>query len=462
MSSPETQSSQGVLRKELNLLLLIFLMIGLNIGGSLFTLTSAAAGLAGPALILAQIIAALPVLLAIVPYMIITSIAPRSAASYQYAKLFNYPLATSAVLVLLVAMPLGGLPLFALSAGKYILLLLPGASEMVAGLPLYWDSLIAIIIVTIFYIINILGIKPSGIAQFIMTAIMILALVIFVLVGIPSVKMENFTPFFVGSTLNFFAAAALSYTLLAGGLFGIELGDEVRKAHSTIPKSLIISLLIVLVLYIFIEFVAMGAVDWQAFAKGNLGAVAHTFMSEGLWVFFIIGGGILACITTVHAVLTISGRYTMVYAQDGFFPSFLQRINKRFDTPVWGLTLPYVLCVIMLLFVRDITIFGAMLNFGLLYMVTLVLLTAYKLPRAHPELFSQSKFKIKPSIVSATAISACVLNIIFMLFLVLIIFMRNMAWAFWLFAIAIVVGVVMYYVRKKQGALRQVDLSEYK
>lgn len=462
MSSPAIQSSQGILKRELNLLLLVFLMIGLNIGGSLFTLTSAAAGLAGPALILAQVIASLPVMLAIVPYMIITSIAPKSAASYQYAKLFNYPLATSAVMVLLVAMPLGGLPLFALSAGKYFMLLIPGVPDMVAGLPLYWDSLIAIFILTIFYIVNIIGIKPSGIVQFILTAIMLVALIVFVVVGLPSVKIANFSPFFAGTTINFFAAAALSYTLLAGGLFGIELGDEVRKAHSTIPKALVISLLIVLGLYVFIEFVALGTVDWQAFAKGNLGAVAHTFMSEGLWIFFIIGGGILACITTVHAVLTISGRYTMVYAQDRFFPGFLGRINKKFGTPVWGLTLPYVLSVIMLLFVRDITIFGAMMNFGLLYMVTLVLLTAYKLPKAHPELFAQSKLKFKPALLSATAISACVLNIVFMLLLVLIIFMKNMAWAFWLFVIAIAVGVTLYFIRKRQGALKKVDLSEYK
>lgn len=462
MSSPATQSGQGVLRKELNLLLLIFMMIGLNMGGSLFTLTSSAAGLAGPALVVAQLIAALPVLLAIVPYMIITSIAPKSAASYQYAKLFNYPLATSAVMVLLVAIPLGGLPLFALSAGKYILLMMPGVPEMVGGLPIYWDSLIAIIIITIFYIINIVGIKPAGIAQFIMTAIMLLALVVFVVLGFPAVKMANFTPFFTGSTINFMAAAALSYTLLAGGLFGIELGDEVRKAHSTIPKAIVISLISVLVLYIFIEFVALGAVSWQTFAKGNLGAVAHTFMPEGMWVFFLIGGGVLACITSVHAILAISGRYTMVYAQDGFFPPILKRINKTFGTPVWGLTLPYVLCVIMLLFVRDITIFGAMLNFGLLYMVTLVLLTAYRLPKAHPEMFAQSKLKIKPAILSATAIAACVLNILFMLLLILIIFMQHMDWAFWLFVIAIAVGVLLYYIRKKQGAIKAVDISEYK
>jgi len=456
-----SQPAQGTLRKELNLMLLIFMMIGLNIGGSLFTLTSAAAGLAGPALIIAQLISAVPVILAIIPYIVITSSAPKTAASYQYAKLFSYPLATSAVMVMLVAIPLGGLPLFALTAGKYILMLIPGAPEMVAGLPIYWDSLIAILIITIFYVINIVGIKPAGIIQGIMTAIMLLALLVFIIVGLPSVKLSNFSPFFTSTTINFMAAAALSYTLLAGGLFGIELGDEVRKAHATIPRALIISLLIVLGLYIFIEVVALGTVDWQTFAKGNLGTPAKVFMPEWLFIFFIVGGGILACITTVHAILAIAGRYSMVYAKDGFFPKIMTNISKKYGTPHWGLTLPFVLSVIMLLFVRDITIFGAMLNFGLLYMVTLVLLTAIKLPKDYPVLFSRSKFKFSPTALKTTAILACVLNIAFMLLLILIIFMRNMSWAFWLFAIAIGLGIGLYYFRKKQGAVKPVDIDEY-
>jgi len=48
MSNPETQASQGTLRKELGLIVLIFLMIGLNVGGSPFVLTSKAAGITGP------------------------------------------------------------------------------------------------------------------------------------------------------------------------------------------------------------------------------------------------------------------------------------------------------------------------------------------------------------------------------------------------------------------------------
>ncbi len=471
MAHSETEASQGALKKELGLIVLIFLMIGLNVGGSLFVLTSKAAGLTGPSLFIAQVISALPVLLALIPYMIVTSSVPKTAASYQYAKNFSYPLAVAGVMVLLVGMPLGGLPLFALTNGHFFMKLIPGAPEMVPGLPISWAQIVAIITVTVFYIINLRGIKPSGYIEFIMTALLLVALLVFIFPGLPAVKLEHFTPLFtgheanpnmpplLGQVLGLIAAAALSYTLLAGGLFGIELGDEVKKAHFTIPRALIVSILVVLGLYLLIEIVAVGVNGWKSFAGGDLSTPARVFLGDSFFFgFFVIGGGIMACVTTVHAVLTISGRYCMKFAEDGFFPPLLKTVNKKYGTPHWGLTLPFVLCVIILLFVRDFTVLGAMMNFGLLFMVSLVLLFAYNLPKKHPEIFVSSRYRFTPTLLRITALSAAILNIIFMLLLIFIIFKSKNQWAFWLFVIAILGGLVLYYIKKKMGLIRKVEL----
>jgi APA family basic amino acid/polyamine antiporter len=457
MRSPRSGGQQGSLRSEMGLLVLIFMMVGLNVGGGLFTLTAVAAGLTGPSLFVAQIISALPILLAIVPYVVLTRSAPRTAASYQYAKAFSYPLAVSAVLVLLVAMPLGGLPLFAITNAKYFMMLIPGAPEMVPGLPLSWVQVVAIATVLLFYLINLVGIKPSAYIEFVMTAILLLALGLFIALGLPALRFGNFKPLFTGGALGLAAAAALSYTLLAGGLFGIELGDEVKHAHSTIPKALVISISIVLVLYILIDLAAVGVGDVRAFAKGNLSTPAREFLPGALWDFFVIGGGIMACVTTVHAVMTISGRYAMKFAEDGFFPSFVKRVNTRFCTPHWGLTIPFVLSVLTILFVQNLIVLGAMLNFGLLFMVSMVLMCAFRLPRSHPEIFTKPGNKFSPAVVRSTALIATLLNIVFMALLVVIIFQQKMPWAFWLFIIAIAAGLVLYYARARLGHIRRSD-----
>ena len=460
MSNPESQSSQGTLKKELGLLVLIFLMIGLNVGGALFSLTSIAAKQTGPSLFIAQLISALPVLLALIPYMIITSSVPKTAASYQYAKHFSYPLAVAGVLVLLVAMPLGGLPFYAITNAEYFLQLVPlsGNGLEFLGLSLTWVQVIAILTILVFYIVNIIGIKLTGQIEFVMTALLLLAMAAFAFVGLPSVKAENFSTMFPGGALGLIVASALSYTLLAGGLFGIELGDEVKDAKKTIPRALLISIFVVLVLYIFIDIVAVGVIDWKVFAAGKLFTPAKVFMPDWLYLFFIFGG-IMACVTTVHGVMAISGRYAMKYAEDGFFPPLLKSINKRLGTPIWGLTLPFVLSVLAVLLIKDLAVLGAMLNFGLLYMALLVLLFAYQLPDKHPEVFARSRYKFTPLVLKITSMSAAILNIIFMLLLCyMILFQSKQQWAVGLFFIAIVAGVILYYVKKKMGRVEKPEL----
>ena len=90
--------TRGKLKKELNLVTLIAIMIGLNIRGGLFVLTAIAAGL-----FIAQLISALPILLALVPYLILTSAIPTTCANFQYAKLFSRPLAVAGWMGLFVA-----------------------------------------------------------------------------------------------------------------------------------------------------------------------------------------------------------------------------------------------------------------------------------------------------------------------------------------------------------------------
>jgi APA family basic amino acid/polyamine antiporter len=470
----ETQQGQGILRKELTLVLLVFLMIGLNIGGSLFTLTTVAAGLTGPSIILAQLICSLPVFLAIIPYMLITSIAPKSAASYQYAKLASYPLAVATVIVLLVAVPLGGLPLFAITNARFLMLLFPDAPAMVPGLGISWVVLIAIISITIFYIINIVGIKLTAWVQFGMVALLIVALLAFIFGGFPQIEWSNFSTMFTGNlkfpgmpptlglTVGLIAAAAICYTLIAGGLFGIELGDEVKNAKVTIPRGLFLAMVGVFLLTFFVELVAVGVMPWdQLAASKDLGAVSkQIFGANSFWFFFfIIGGAVMACISTLHALMAISGRYVMAYAQDGFFPKFLADINKRWGTPHWGLTVPWALTVITLLLAGEsLAIYGAMLNFGMLWMVTLVLIAASRLHKTHPNEVKLSQYKFKPGLVSFTAITAAVLNVIFMLLLIVFLLMQKVYWPIILFVLAIAVGLGLYYIQKARKKVKPATL----
>ena len=426
----------GKLKRELNLVTLIAAMIGLNIGGSLFVLTAIAAGLTGPSLFISQIISALPILLALIPYLMLTSAIPTNCGNYQYAKLFSRPLAVAGWWGLFVAIPFGAMPLFALATAKLLIILMP-------GLPLVGT---AVIVLTVFFVINVIGVKATAYVQSAAVAILVIALVVFIVQGIPVIEARNLTPMFTGGAIGLVGAAALLYTLLAGGLFGIEMGDEVKNARSTIPRALIISIAIVLVIYLLIEIIAVGVIDFKAFAGGGtLGTPAEAFLSIPLLGFFVIGGGILASTTTINLTLTAAGRYILASAEDRFFPRFFSSINQKFGTPHWGLTLAYVLSVISLAANPSLQTLAAMLNFGLLFMVTLVLLAAFRLPKTHPEIYENATFKFGRKTLAITSLLAVAINIIFIAILAVAVLD-----AFLIFAGFVIFGIIVYLVRRRQ------------
>jgi len=435
MQNPVVQMTRGKLRREIGLVPLVAIMIGLNIGGSLFVLTAIAAGLTGPSLFIAQIISALPILLALIPYLTLTSAVPVTCANYQYAKLSSRPLAIAGWMGLFVAIPIGALPLFAIATAKLLQVLIPGIPIIAT----------AIIVMTVFYLINLVGMKATAYVQLGAVALLLMALAVFIIPGIPAIEVRNLTPMFTGGAMGLIAASALLYTLLAGGLFGIEIGDEIKNAKSTVPRALIISIAVVAVIYLLIEITAVGVMDWRVFAGGTLGTAAEVFLSGGWLGFFIIGGGILASTTTINLTLTAAGRYLLVSAEDRFFPQFFSSINRRFGTPHWGLTFAYALSVITLLANPPLQTLAAMLNFGLLFMVTLVLITAFRLPQTHPEIYERAKFKFGRKTLAITSLLAIVINIFFMIILAV-----ALPGTFLIFACAGGVGIALFFIRRRQ------------
>jgi basic amino acid/polyamine antiporter, APA family len=446
MSNISLEMADVKLKKGIHLWTLVAIMIGINVGGSLFVLTGVAAGLTGPSLILAQVISTIPILLALIPYFTLSSAAPATCANYQYAKLFSKPMACAAWMTLFIAIPLGALPLFAIATGNFIQNIIPGLHPTITALT----------VMVIFYIINLLGIKPVGIIQFITVIILLGALILFIVPGLPKVQAVNLEPFFAGGIVGFLGAAALVFTLMAGGLFGIEIGGEVHEARSTIPKALMISMGIVLVIYLLLEFVAVGVMDFEAFAKAeSLRLPAEVILSGGALTLFIVAGGVLACVTTISLILTIAGRYVLAFAYDGYFPKFFTKISKKYGTPHWGLTLAFVLTIIMLMlnyfFSIPLIVMGQILNFGLLFMITLVLFAAMRLPKTQPEMYAQAKIKFSPALLFITSLLAIIINIIFMAVLAYgMMTSDNAKWAFPLFLIAIAIGIVVYYAKRKK------------
>ena len=441
----EQSNVESFLKREITFLGLVASFVAINIGGALFSLTILAGSLTGPSLPIAMLVASIPAILALVPYSMFSTAWPTTSSTYRYSKLLSPPLAFIHMFTLLLCMLIGAEPLFALTFGRYFNLLMPETAQLN-------PAIIGIIVFTVFYMVNLLGIKFTTRLQIFLFLAMMAALVLFVIFGIDDVKMANFSPLMPNGTMNFIGVTGILFTFCAGGLFVIDLGGEVKNASATYRKALLTSMIIVVVVYVLIHIVTVGAVNWETLKEQEtLMKVAENFMPVWAVIFFIIGGALVACATTINGIFTIISRGMLVISEEGLFPAFMGKVNRRFGTPHWALTLIWVVCSLSLYVLTSpvaaglgkdpVLLFGAMTNFGLIISITFVCIAGAIVPFKIDKVYEKSRFKISKKTVAVISWMAVFLNTLILVLLCMLAKKPAM-----MLAVFVVIAVITYFI----------------
>ncbi|MBN1572382.1 MAG: amino acid permease [Deltaproteobacteria bacterium] len=441
----EIHESEARLKKEISFLGLVAVFVGMNIGGALFSLTIVAADITGPSLPIAMIMASIPSLLALVPYSMFSTAYPTTSATYRYCQLLNPQLAFIAMFTLLLCMLVGAQPLFAMTFGQYFDDLFAADIN---------PAVVGVIVLAVFYVVNLLGIKFTAQLQTILFIVMMAALILYVVLGVPHVRVENFTPMFPNGVGKFIAATGMLFTFCAGGLFAVDLGGEVIDGSRRYKRALVTGMGIVVGIYLLIHIVTVGAERWDALkAKGTLTTVAGNFMSPGLVDFFIIGGALVACATTINIIFTVISRGFVVISGEKIFPDFMGKVGEKSGTPYWGLTFIFIVCAASLLILasigqKPVTIFGAMTNFGLIFPITVVCLAGAIVPFKMNAIYEKSRFKISKRLVAAVSWTAVILNTAIFLLLCMLMISIKLHLTVIMFFVFMAISALYYYGRK--------------
>jgi len=340
--------------------------VGLIVGGALFSLTGVAVGLAGPGVVLAFVLAFGIAILGLYPTAMLGATYPTTGGNYRYpAALVSRPLAFLSAIGLGISMFTGGLPLYALTAGQYV-------ESLVAVGP----TVVGLVLLTVFFAVNLVGLRPAAIVQIVLFVGLLGALGTFVVVGAPAVDPANLQPPAPNGALGVATAAGVLYFVCLGANFVVDVGGEVRDATVTIPRSFAVSVPLVLVAYASIGLVAVGTVGADAMANQTLAVPAAAFLPDVLQSFFVVGGALFAIATSINAVFIITPKYLEVLAADGLLPGVLAETNERFGTAHWGMVAVYVLSVVALVSPLPVADLGSMLGFGGAFLVVPVMLAA--------------------------------------------------------------------------------------
>lgn len=455
-SSTESRNFEITLSRELSLFDITMIGVGAMIGAGIFVLTGIAAGTAGPALILSFALNGIVTVFTAMVYAELGSAIPEAGGGYLWVREgLPGPNAFQAGWMSWFAHAVAG-SLYALGFGSYLVLVFNELNISVFGLQgEFPHKILAVFIILIFISINYKGVSETGKAGNIVTIAKVLILIVFVVSGILAIaahpafldKFQNFSPKGFPGILS---AMGLTFIAFEGYEIIVQAGEEVKNPRKNIPKAVFLSLAIVVPIYMFVAFAAIGAVTpdtniptYQWLAKhAELGIVeaAKQFMPFGTLLLLI--GGLLSTMSALNATTYSSTRVSFAMGRDKNLPKIFSAINSRTRTPHKALMFSGALIVLMAVAIpiQDVAASADIMFLLLFLQVNIAAITIRKKYGTRLRYgYLMPFFPIVP-----------IIGIVTKLFLAL--FMFNYSPVAWYFTIVwIGAGTVIYYVFAKKN-----------
>ena len=307
-------------KKKISLFGCLTLGVGCIIGSGIFGSLPEVINQIGPAIVPALIVAALVVIMRVIPGTMSASVVPVSGHYFMHQTKLIHPIMGIVEVgntILLSSM----LALYGVLFAEYFLVLFPGCpfSELAVGC----------IFATIFCALGLLGNKISSDVQTVLVILLAAALVMYSVLGIFSIEtskiafMDIIKPG-VGLT-SFSAAVGVLTSSLSGGAACMEVADDVVKPRRNVPLAMILSPAIVCVIYIMMAVVtvSMGTGDLESLAD-----IAERFMSPSLLVAFIVFGPVMGIVTSFIPFLLMNIANLDFMARERILPDFFRKRNK--------------------------------------------------------------------------------------------------------------------------------------
>src|SRR5579884_1084233 len=311
------------LRRVLTLRAAVALGIGGTIGGGIFVLVGAAAGHAGPGVLLSFVFAFGLSLLIALPYAELACRYPLAGGGYAFARKLLGP-----HWGFLMGWGYWGGYVF---ISGYVTLGFGGYLHALTGLPLVPAALALIGLCTI---INLLGVRLSSFVQMLVIAVAIVGLLGFSMVGLPHIRMSQYTPFLPYGFAGVAVATLLAFLAFGGFDMVAAAGEEVASPERNLPRAILFTLLAVLGLYLLVAFVALGVLPWNELgaSPAPLAAAASQFLGSTGQRFTAVAA-LLTTAATGNAVLVVTSRISFAMARDRLLPISLARIHAKTGVP---------------------------------------------------------------------------------------------------------------------------------
>ena len=397
MSNSERQESKLI--RNLGFWDLMGIAVGQIIGAGIMSSTGVAIGMTGTGVVLAYLVSPFLSIISIFPIAVLGASVPTTGGPYRYCSRILGKTPGMIYLLLHITMNVG-LAQYALSFASYFVSLVTGLNQ----------HLVAIVVLTFFFLTNLVGTKSAALLNKIMSVLLIGGLLLFIAFSVPKAHLD-----YVFSTSNLFNHGAFAFVstlaLLSSATSGAqviaELGGEAKDAGRMIPRVMVLSTFLVGVFYVLIAIGAAGVLPIEEVANQPLTLVARETMPGITFYLFVIGAALGATATTLNATLSWVTKPLLVACDDGVLPRSLGTVSKQ-GVPVKLLTLFYLVGLIPLALGFDIAFITKFTTANSLLSRLCVCAALFVLAGKSGDVLKRASMKISPTQARVIAVIAAV------------------------------------------------------
>ncbi|MFF3766478.1 amino acid permease [Streptomyces sp. NPDC001922] len=429
------------LDRALGLWQLTAIGVGGIIGAGIFTLAGTVAnGTAGPAVLISFLIAGVASAAAAFSYAEFAGLIPKAGSAYTYGYAVLGELAgwfigwdlllEYTAIVAVVAIGISGYFNFLLNEmGANLPDWMLGASGTGPGHRV--DLIAAVLCLFIAYLLN-LGIKSAARFETVVVVLKVLVVLLVIVVGFFHVKSSNYTPFFPFGVGGAFTGAATVFFAVFGYDAMSTAAEESKDAQRHMPKAILYSLAVSMVLYVLACLVLTGMQKYTEIDPES--GFSTAFKSVGLSGIadVIAVGAIIGILTVMFTFMLGVTRVWFSMSRDGLLPHWFAKTHPTRHVPTRVTWIVGFASAAIAGFVK-IGEAAELTNIGILLAFAVVCVSVIVLRYRRPELPREFRCPWMP-FVPAVGVAASIWLITYL------------QWQTWVrFAVWFVIGLVIYF-----------------
>lgn len=360
--------------------------VGAIVGGGILALAGVAFATTGPAALLAFALNGLIALLTALSLGEMASKFPESGGTYAFSRKVLSIEAAFAVGWIVWFASIVAAMLYAVGFGYFSVLLLRECIDALGyAVPGWvidqrlvpWIAILAVLTLALGLVL-----KSGGGGSW-ANAGKVLVFGILILGGLWSVAWQplsqtqaSLQPFFSSGAVGLFEAMGFSFIALQGFDLIAAVGGEIRNPTRNIPKAMVFSLIIALLIYLPLLFVittvgvsaGQGIADAAAENPEGIVAIAARNYLGPVGYGFVLVAAVLSMFTALQANLFAASRIALAMSRDHTLPSVMSRLSPRRHTPVHAIAVTTGLISILVIALPDVAAAGAAAS--LIFLIT--------------------------------------------------------------------------------------------